>query len=65
MVESFFRNLTDKCVRLGVFHSVADLQQTILEYLETHNQDPAPLIWTASAADILEKVKRVRAKLNK
>lgn len=65
MVERFFRDITDKCIRRGVFHSVADLQRTILHYIDAHNQDPAPFIWTASAADILEKVKKVRAKLNK
>ncbi len=33
--------------------------------LVTHNQAPAPYIWTKSASDILEKVKRGREKLNK
>lgn len=65
MVERFFRNLTDKCVRRGVFHSVADLERAIHEYIQAHNESPAPFIWTAQAKDILEKVKRGRAKLNK
>jgi transposase len=64
MVERFFRDLTEKCVRRGVFVSVNDLHQSILEYIETHNEDPAPFIWTAAANDILEKVKRGRAKLH-
>jgi transposase len=64
MVERFFRNLTDKCVRRGVFRSVVDLERAIYEYIEAHNEDPAPFIWTAEASDILEKVKRGRAKLN-
>lgn len=64
MVERFFRDITDKCVRRGVFHSVAELERAIYEYIETHNEDPAPFIWTAEASDILEKVKRGRAKLN-
>lgn len=64
MVERFFRDLTDKCVRRGVFRSVEDLQRSIYEYIEVHNERPAPFIWTASASDILEKVKRGRAKLN-
>lgn len=64
MVERFFRDITDKCVRRGVFQSVADLESAIYEYIEAHNEDPAPFIWTAEASDILEKVKRGRAKLN-
>ena len=57
-VERFFRNLTDKCVRRGVFHSVEELQQSIQRYIEQHNRKPKPYIWTAKARDILEKVKR-------
>lgn len=57
-VERFFRNLTEKCVRRGVFHSVAELQQSIQCYIEQHNRKPKPYIWTAKARDILEKVKR-------
>lgn len=64
MVERFFRDLTDKCVRRGVFHSVKDLQRSIKQYIEAHNEHPAPFVWTATANDILEKVKRGRAKLN-
>jgi len=30
-----------------------------------HNNDPNPFVWTAPASDILEKVKRDRAKLNR
>ena len=64
MVERFFRDITDKCIRRGVFKSVAELEKAILEYINTHNGDPAPFIWTAKANDILEKVKRGWAKLN-
>jgi transposase len=64
MIERFFRDLTEKCVRRGVFRNVADLQRAIYDYIDTHNEAPAPFIWTAQASDILEKVKRGRAKLN-
>ena len=64
MVERFFRDLTDKCIRRGVFRSVAELESAIRAYIESHNDDPAPFIWTAKASDILEKVKRGMAKLN-
>ena len=65
MVERFFRDLTTNRIRRGVFHSEADLIAAIHEYLEAHNANPKPLIWTARADDILEKVKRGRAKLDK
>jgi len=57
-VERFFRDLTDKCVRRGVFHSVGELQQSIQNYIDNHNRKPKPYLWTAKAKDILEKVKR-------
>ncbi len=38
---------------------------TIEEYLTVHNANPKSFIWTARAVDILEKVKRGRAKLDK
>ena len=65
MVERFFRDLTANRIRRGVFHSEADLIAAIEEYLEVHNANPKPLIWTARADDALEKVKRCRAKLDK
>ena len=65
MVERFFRDLTDKRIRRGVFRSVGELNAAIDDYLAVHNQDPKPFIWTAKASDILEKVKRGRAALLK
>lgn len=65
MVERFFRDITENQLRRGVFKSVQDLVQTIEQYLNEHNENPKPFIWTAKASDILEKVKRGREKLNK
>lgn len=65
MVERFFRAITEDRVRRGVFHSVPELEQAMYDYVEHHNQHPKPFIWTAQAADILEKVKRARATLDK
>jgi transposase len=59
-VERFFGLITEDAIRCGVFHSVADLIVTIERYLESHNADPKPFIWTAQAAGILEKVARGR-----
>ena len=65
MVERFFRDITDKRIRRGVFASVAELEAAINEYIAVHNAKPKPFIWTAKASDILAKVTRARAALNK
>lgn len=64
MVERFFRDLTDKQIRRGVFTSIPALVAAIERYIHTHNQRPKPFIWTAAASDILEKVTRARRRLN-
>jgi transposase len=63
MVERFFRDLTDKQIRRGVFKSVDDLIVAIDDYITGHNQKPKPFIWTKSARDILAKVVRAREAL--
>jgi len=65
MVERFFRDLSERQLRRGVFCSVTELEEAVMSYIEKHNQAPAPFIWTKSAQDILEKVKRGRQTLNK
>ena len=65
MVERFSRDITENQLRRGVFKSVKDLTEAIETYIERHNENPKPFIWTAKANDILEKVKRGREKLNK
>jgi len=65
MVERFFRNITSKRIRRGVFKSVPELVSAIEDYIKSHNVNPAPFIWKKSARDILAKVTRARQKLNK
>lgn len=64
MVERFFRDLTDKRIRRGVFRDVEELITAIGDYIDHHNSKPKPFIWTARASDILEKVKRARKALD-
>lgn len=45
--------------------SVAALIAAIEDHIRVHNSDPKPFIWTAKASDILEKVTRAQAKLQK
>ncbi len=63
MVERFFAEITRKRIRRGAFKSVAELKGAIMEYLEHHNADPKPFIWTKSAGEILEKVARAKQAL--
>src|SRR5467141_457022 len=63
MVERFFAEITRKRIRRGAFKSVAELKSAIMEYLENHNADPKPFIWTKSAGQILEKVARAKQAL--
>jgi transposase len=62
-VERWFRDLTDKNLRRGIFGSVPDLITSIEAYLNAHNTDPKPYVWTATAESILAKVQRARKKL--
>jgi len=63
LVERWFRELTDRAIRRGVFPSVDHLIAAIDDYLDAHNLDPKPFTWTASAASIIEKVERGRVAL--
>ena len=63
MVERFFGKLTDKAIRRGVFHSVPDLIAAIDAYLAANNTNPTPFLWTQTAEQILEKVRRGRVAL--
>ena len=63
-VERWFRELTDKALRRGAFGSVPDLIAAIQEYIDAHNNDPNPYVWTATAESILAKVARARATLH-
>jgi transposase len=65
MVERFFRDITQNRLKRDCFESVDQLIAAIDNYLEIHNREPKPFIWTAKAADILEKVKRARSRLDK
>ena len=58
-VERFFAEITQKRIRRGAFRSVAALERAIKEYLEDHNRNPRPFVWTADADLILGRVKAI------
>jgi transposase len=63
MVERWFRDLTDKAIRCGVFVSVPALLQAIADYVAAWNDQPRPFLWTATVGEIVEKIARARKKL--
>ena len=64
MVERFFRDINQNRIRRGIFRDVEELIMAIGAYIDQHNDNPKPFVWTAKAADILEKVKRARKALD-
>ena len=63
MVERWFRDLTEKRIRRGVFTNVPELIEAIHEYLDNHNQHPKIFKWTASVEQILAKVAKCKEAL--
>jgi len=60
LVERWFRDLTDKRIRRGIFRNVPELIDAIMEYIAVNNDNPKPFVWTASAEAILRKVSKCR-----
>ena len=65
VIERWFKELTDKQLRRGVFRSVPELIETIEQFVAHHNSNPKGFVWTKKAKDILTKVTRARAVLDK
>ena len=59
-VERWFGLITDRMIRRGTFHSVAELEQAIYAWLANWNDAPKPFVWTATADVILDKVRRCK-----
>jgi transposase len=58
LVERWFAEITNKRIRRGIFRSVKELEAAIREYIEVHNEDPRPFVWTRTADEILASIKR-------
>ena len=64
MVERWFREITDKRIRRGIFRNVPELITAIQTFLENHNQNPRIFTWTASVESILTKVSKCKEALD-
>ena len=63
LVERWFREITDKRIRRGSFHNVAELIAAIEDYLKCHNQNPRVFTWKASADSIMTKIAKCKEAL--
>ena len=63
LIERWFREITDKRIRRGVFKSVPELIDAIIEFIETHNADPKPFVWSAPVDRILSKIAKCKEAL--
>src|SRR5712692_1018659 len=58
LVERWFAELTMKQIRRGTFRSVAQLKAGIQEFIDAHQANPKPFVWTKSADEILASIAR-------
>ena len=58
LVERWFGLITEKQIRRGTFRSTTELEEAIQQYMATYNADSKPFVWTKSADQIFESVKR-------
>jgi transposase len=65
LIERWFGELTGKRIRRGIFVSVPDLIAAIEEYLAVWNENPRPLVWTATVESIMEKLASCKQTLEK
>lgn len=57
LVERFFALLTEEALRRGSHTSIPQLRRAIYDYVEVHNDEGKPFVWTKSADEILDKVR--------
>jgi transposase len=65
LIERWFKELTDRRLRRGIFDSVKTLTDAIELWVDHWNDDPKPFVWHKPAADIIAKFKRGRDGLDR
>jgi transposase len=64
LVERWFGELTSKLLKRGTHRSVAALNADIRTWIETWNDDPRPYVWTKTADQILDSIRRYCDRIN-
>jgi len=62
--ERWFGELTSKKLQRGTHRSVRALNNDIRDWIGTWNDDPRPYVWTKTADQILESIKRYCTRIN-
>ena len=63
LVERFFADITNDCIREGSFQSVRELIDAIEEYLAVRAEAPKRYVWKAKGEEILRKISRAKEAL--
>jgi transposase len=64
-IETWFGIITRQSIRRGTFTSVKVLIKQIRDYINHWNTNPKPFIWTATADEILAKVRIIQTNIKK
>ena len=64
LVERWFGELTSKLLRRGSHRSVRDLNSDIRAWIDTWNDNPRPYVWTKTADQILDSIRRYCERIN-
>jgi transposase len=64
LVERWFAELTTKLLRRGAHKSVRQLNSEIRRWIDTWNENPQPFVWTKTAEQILDSIKRYCERIN-
>ena len=57
LVERFFALLTEEALRRGSHTSIPQLRKAIFDYVDVHNEEGKPFVWTKTADEILDKIR--------
>jgi len=63
LVERWFGEITTKRIRRGSFRNVPQLIDAIMQFLESHNANSRPFVWSAPVERILAKVAKCKEAL--
>ena len=58
LVERWFAVLTNRRIHRSSFRSTRQLEAAVREYIAMNNDSPTPFVWSKSADDILDSVRR-------
>jgi transposase len=64
LVERWFSELTTKLLRRGRHRSVRALNSDIRNWIDSWNENPRPYVWTKTAEQILDSIKRYCERTN-